>query len=252
MRMALALLLFFSPAAALAEALITTLSSHRVLITSNYTGTSIAVFGAVERDAQTVARATGYDVVVTVRGPRQSIVVREKERRGLVWLNREQQKFPDAPSYLSVFTSRPLDEIASEPARLRQKIGVNAIVHAADFTNDRGTADEPFREALYRLKSRDGLYFEKERGVTFLTPNIFTAQVPVPASAPTGTYDVEVALLAETVVLARSHTNFELVKIGFEQQVGEAARDASLTYGLATALIALGFGWLASTIFRRD
>ena len=40
-----------------AETLVTSLSSHRVLINSNYTGTSIAVFGSIERDAQTVSRA---------------------------------------------------------------------------------------------------------------------------------------------------------------------------------------------------
>ncbi|MGO4704884.1 TIGR02186 family protein [Microvirga sp. 2MCAF38] len=246
------LLLALAPAPAFAETLIATLSSHRVLINSNYTGTSIAVFGAVERDAQTVARGSNYDVAITVRGPRQSIVVREKERRGLVWLNREQQKFPDAPSYLSVFTSRPVADITSVQSRMRQKIGVNAIIHAADFTNDRGPVDEPFRDALRRLKARDGLYIENERGVTFLTPTIFNASIPVPAVAPTGNYDVEVALLADTVVLARSHTSFELVKTGFEQQVGEAARDQSLLYGLATALLALAFGWFANVIFRRD
>lgn len=237
---------------AFAESLITTLSSHRVLINSNYTGTSIAVFGAVERDAQTVSRATDYDVAITVRGPRQSIVVRQKERRGLVWLNRDQQKFPDAPSYLSVFTSQPIATITTEQGRLRQKIGLGAILHAADFTNDRGSADEPFRDALFRLKAREGLYFENDRGVTFLTPAIFSASIPVPAIAPPGNYDVEVTLLAGTVVLARSFTNFELVKTGFEQQVGDAARDWSALYGTVTALMALGFGWLASLIFRRD
>ena len=78
----LLLLLLSSLAPAQAETLITSLSNHRVLINSNYTGTQIAVFGAIERDAQTVARATGYDVVVTVRGPRQFLTVREKERLG--------------------------------------------------------------------------------------------------------------------------------------------------------------------------
>jgi hypothetical protein len=54
------------------------------------------------------------------------------------------------------------------------------------------------------------------------------------------------------VILARTQTHFELVKTGFEERVGVIARDWSLAYGLATAVIALFFGWLASTIFRRD
>ncbi len=246
------LLLILSLAGARAETLITSLSNHRVLINSNYTGTQIAVFGAIERDAQTVARATGYDVVVTIRGPRQFLTVREKERLGPVWINQEQQKFPSVPAYLAVLTSRPIEEITSAQLRQRQKVGLGAIVNAADFTMHRNGADTPFREALHRLKAQEGLYLEDERGVTFLTPDIFRASIPLPATAPPGNYEVDVTLFADTVILARTNTNFELVKTGFEEQVGSIARDWSLFYGLATAVIAIFFGWLANVIFRRD
>jgi uncharacterized protein (TIGR02186 family) len=235
-----------------AETLVTSLSSHRVSITSNYTGTDMVVFGAIERDAQTVARASPYEVVITVRGPRQSLVVREKEPLGPVWVNQEQQKFPEAPAYLGVFASQPFAEITSPALRQRQKIGLDALVNAPDFTLDRGGADEPFRNALLRLKAREGLYLQNERGVTFLTPTIFRAAVPLPATAPPGNYDVEVALFADTVILARTQTSFELVKSGFEQQVGEVARDYAALYGITTAVIAIFFGYLASVIFRRD
>jgi uncharacterized protein (TIGR02186 family) len=237
---------------AMAEALITSVSRHRVTITSNYTGTSIAVFGSIERDAQTVSRASNYEIVVTVRGPPQNLVVREKESVGPVWINQEQQKFPTAPAYLGIFSSRPFDEFTTEPVRRRQKIGLNAIIMASDFTNDRGPLDEPFREALLRLKQRENLYVTDERGVTFLTPTIFRSEIPVPATAPPGNYDVSIALFADTVILARTQTSFELVKSGFEQQVGEVARDWSALYGIATASLAVMFGWIASVIFRRD
>ncbi len=235
-----------------AETLITSLSNHRVLINSNYTGTQIAVFGAIERDAQTVARATAYDVVVTVRGPRQFLTVREKERLGPVWINQEQQKFPTAPAYLNVLSSRPIDEITSDQLRQRQKVGLSAIINSADFTLNRDGADQPFRDALHRLKAQEGLYLEDGRGVTFLTPEIFRAGIALPATAPPGNYDVDVTLFADTVILARTQTHFELVKTGFEERVGVIARDWSFAYGLSTAALALFFGWLASTIFRRD
>ena len=159
MRLVVALLLVMMGAtAASAETLVTSLSNHRVLINSNYTGTSIAIFGAIERDAQTISRGTGYDAVVTVRGPPQYLVVREKQRLGPLWLNLEQQKFPNAPAYLSVLTSRPISEITSDQLRQRQKIGLQAIINAPDFTNDRNGADEPFRQALLRLKKQERLY----------------------------------------------------------------------------------------------
>ncbi|MDQ4135777.1 MAG: TIGR02186 family protein [Pseudomonadota bacterium] len=248
----LSLWVLVSVVPAAAETIVTSLSSHRVAITSNYTGTSIAVFGVIERDAQSISRASPYDIVATVRGPRQTLLVREKEPAGIVWINQEQQIFPDAPAYLGVFATRPLEEITGEALQRRQRIGLAAIVNAPDFTADRGAADDAFREALLRLKQRENLYIEDERAVTFLTPSLFRVNVPLPATAPPGNYEVDVRLFADTVILSNTQTSFELVKTGFEQQVGEVARDLSALYGLATAALAMLFGWVASVIFRRD
>ena len=235
-----------------AETLVASLSTSRVLISSNYTGSSIAVFGAIERDAQTISRASGYEAVVTVRGPRQTLTVREKKRVGPIWVNRAEQKFPDVPAFLAVLSSSPISAIITEPLREKLRVGLEAIIGSASFSPDRGPEDDPFREALLRLESRDGLYFQDERGVSFLTRTIFRAAVPVPATAPPGNYEVEIALFADHVLLSRAFTGFELVKTGFEQQVGVLARDWSLAYGAATAGVALLFGWLASVVFRRD
>jgi uncharacterized protein (TIGR02186 family) len=235
-----------------AETLVVSLSTSRVLISSNYTGSSIAVFGAIEPDAQTIARASGYEAVVTVRGPRQTLIVREKQPVGPIWVNRAEQRFPDVPAFLAVLSSAPIEEITTEPLRRRLRVGLRAIVGAPGFAAE-GTPDNtPFHDALLRLEQREGLYFQDERGVSFLTRTIFRAAVPVPATAPPGSYDVEIALFAGSVLLSRAFTNFELAKSGFEQQVGVVARDWSAAYGVATAGVALLFGWLASIVFRRD
>jgi uncharacterized protein (TIGR02186 family) len=246
----LAAALLAGPAAA--ETLVTSLSTHRVLINSNYTGAQIAVFGALERDSQTIPRSGAYDIVITVRGPPQTLVVREKEPAGPLWINQQQQLFPEAPSYLGVLATRPIEEITGDAIRLRQRVGLSAILADPNLTNDRGSADEPFREALLRLKRAEALYLEDDRAVTFLNPTLFRASVPIPATAPPGNYDVDVKLFADTVILNRTQTSFELVKVGFEQQVGEVARDWSALYGLATAAVAILFGWIANMIFRRD
>ena len=253
MRDTLALLLGLMAAApARAESLVVSLSTSQVAITSNYTGAAIVAFGAIEKDAQTVARASAYDIVVTVRGPRASLVVREKEPMGPIWLNRERQPFPDAPLYIAVLSSRRVEDITTEALRSRLKVGLQAIVNSPDFTYSRGGADRPFREALLRLQRREGLYIESPRGVTFLTSSLFRAPVPIPAIAPPGNYEVDVLLFSDNVMLSRAQTNFELVKTGFEQQVAGVAREWSLPYGLAIAAMAVLFGWLASVIFRRD
>lgn len=237
---------------AAAETLVTSLSSHQVRITSNYTGAQVVLFGAVERDAQSVARSGDYDIVVTVRGPRQTVTVREKEPLGPLWINREQQKFADMPAYLGVFSSRPIAELTTDPLRRRFRIGIDAVVNAPDATLDRGGEDDPFRAALVRLRTRERLFVEDPRGVAFLTPTLFRSAVDLPATAPPGAYEVDVALFWGGVLLARTQTHFELLKTGFEQQVGDLARDWSALYGGVTGAFALLFGWIASVIFRRD
>jgi len=244
--------LLFASVPALAESLVVSLSTSRVLISSNYTGSSIVAFGAVERDAQSVARASGYEAVVTVRGPRQTLTVREKRPVGPIWVNRAEQSFPKAPAFLAVLSSAPIETITTEPLRRRLRVGLDAITEAAGPGASGPSEPNRFRDALVRLEKREGLYFEEERGVSFITRTIFRAAVPVPATAPPGNYEVEVALFADQVLLSRAFTNFELVKTGFEQQVAVLARDWSAVYGAATAGVALLFGWLASVVFRRD
>ena len=242
----LALLCVAAPAGA--ETLVSSLSTSRVAVTPNYAGAAVVAFGAIERDGQSVPRGSSYDIVVTVLGPREPLVVRQKERLGPIWINQEQESFPAMPAFIGVFASRPISEVTTEPLRRRFKVGVQAIVDAPE----RGAIPAPFREALLRLRRQERLFVENDRGVTFLTPSIFRAPIPLPATAPPGNYEVEIVLFADGVVLARTQTNFELVKTGIEARLADFARDHGALYGLATAGIALLFGWLASVIFRRD
>jgi uncharacterized protein (TIGR02186 family) len=241
-----------APLPARAEALLISLSVSRVAVNSSYTGSSIVVFGSVERDAQTVARAGGYDLVVTVRGPRQSLTVREKERLGPIWLNRAQQKFAEVPAFLAVLASRPLTALAGEPSRQRLRIGLDAIVASPDLTLASDRVDDPFRSALLRLRAGQKLFIEDEAAVQFLTPTLFRATVPLPATAPVGRYDVEAVLFASGASIARQESRFELVKTGFERRMAVFARDWAPAYGILAIGAALLFGWLASVIFRRD
>jgi uncharacterized protein (TIGR02186 family) len=254
-RVALALALACLPTLASlpakAETLIAALSTHRIAIASNFTGDQLAVFGLVERDGRSVARADPYDIVVTVRGPQRMLIVREKERVGPIWINRNQRRFPDRSIYLSGATSRPIDEIVSEAAARRDRIGLaNAQRSQAGFDFDFDL--RRYRDALIRTLEGKQLYTHDERGVTFLSPALFSSQIKIPAIAPTGPYEVEVLLYAGGSVLARQTTNFEVVKTGAEQSMASAAHDRPFLYGLATAAVALLFGWLATVIFRRD
>jgi uncharacterized protein (TIGR02186 family) len=243
---------FGTPAAA--EKLITTLSTSRVLIASNFTGADVVLFGSVERDAQTVARRGGYDIVVTVTGPRETVVTFRKERVVGVWINSEQRTFVKAPSYLTVLANRTINEIADINTLRRTQTGLARVLLPQEISGDIADSirDDPFRQAFLRLKIERGLYREQQNGVTFLTPALIRAAIPIPDNAPTGAYEVDIKLFADGVLLARTQTALEVVKTGFEQFVANAARERGLLYGLATAMMAVLTGWFASVVFRKD
>ena len=106
--------------------------------------------------------------------------------------------------------------------------------------------------AFIKIKSEHKLYREASNGVTFLTPALYRASIPLPAEVPVGTYEVDVRLFADGAQIARAPSPFEVYKSGFEQIVSTAARDHGILYGLATAMMAIATGWFASVVFRRD
>jgi uncharacterized protein (TIGR02186 family) len=246
----LAVLLSAMPAAA--ERLITSVSASRVLITSSYTGAELVLFGAIERDAVTVSRGGTYEIVVTVKGPSGLFTVREKQQFGVFWVNGDQAKFVDMPGYFALHSSKPLAEVTSEPLRERFQLGLEQMVQARGGIGHSPDRTIAFRQALIRLKTEQRLFQVNDRGAVFLAPNLFRAQISLPATAPLGNYEAIAQLFADGALLATEKSDFEVVKTGFEAQVAQAAFVRPLQYGLVTVLLALGFGWLAHYVFRRD
>jgi len=246
--------LLAAPATASAERLIASLSNHRVVVTSNFTGDELVLFGTIEREAGEVPRTGGYDIVVSVVGPRQNLVTFRKNRVLGIWVNADSRVFEDAPAYLAVLSNRPLEEIANAETLRRLQIGLANVMllQRAAATIADSDRNDPFRVAFIDLRSRLGLYREQTNGVTFLTSDFFRASLPLPAEAPVGDYQVDVRLFSAGAAIARTDSAFEVYKSGLEQTLSAAAHDHGFLYGLATALMALATGWFASVVFRRD
>ena len=112
----LGLLLGASPASA--EQLVSGISQDLIQITSNYTGSDIVVFGAIEGAPDTEDR-TSRDIVVVVRGPDADITVRRRDRVAGVWINHDAAKLSGMPSYYFLASTRPLNAIAPPDALMR-------------------------------------------------------------------------------------------------------------------------------------
>jgi uncharacterized protein (TIGR02186 family) len=234
-----------------AQRLIASLSNHRVMVTSNFTGAELVLFGFIET---ATPRRGGYDIVATISGPRQDAVTFRKARRLGIWLNVDSREFDNVPSYLAVLANRDLDAIANADTRRRLQIGLENIplTQRAAVTIADAAADDPFRQAFVRINIQRGLYREASNGITFLAPLLFRADIPLPAGVSTGSYEVDVRLFADGAMVARAPSAFEVYKAGFEQFITTTARSHGLLFGLVTAMMTLATGWLGSVIFRRD
>jgi uncharacterized protein (TIGR02186 family) len=238
---------------AAAEDLVVALSTREVAITSTYTGTEITVFGLVERDARTIARSGGYDIVASVQGPTGEVVVQRKSRFGPIWLTDDRKRYAKVPLFFSTLSARPLTAIIDENVREKLKLGLEYFLPPIELEPGKRDVDEfGFRNALLRLRRDEGGLTQDEKAVTMIRPNLFTARIVLPATAPTGLYLVNLTVLAEGLPLKTAQAGFVVRKVGFDAFVASAAKNQAWGYGLFTVVMAILLGWIANLVFRRD
>jgi uncharacterized protein (TIGR02186 family) len=239
---------------AAAERLVASLSTHRVQVSSSFTGAELVLFGSIEPMPNDPQRRGRYDIIATVTGPRQNLVTFRKDRVLGIWVNVDSRVFDNAPAYLSVLANRPLEEITNAETLRRLQLGLANVLllQRAAVTIADSAPDDPFRLAFLKLRQKQRLYREATNGVTFLTPRFYSAPLPLPAESPVGNYDVDVRLFVDGAPIARTNSAFEVYKSGFEQVLTSAAHNHGFLYGLTTVMMALVTGWFASVVFRRD
>jgi uncharacterized protein (TIGR02186 family) len=232
-------------AAARAEDLVSGLSQDSIEITSNYTGSTIVVFGAIERPVSNAPR----DIVVVVRGPETTMTVRRKDRIAGIWINRDRAEFSGVPAFYFVASTRPINEIAGGDMRTRLGIGLDVLkgsgVHAHHDP-------APFRDGLIRRQIQAHLYAELPGGVQYLSDTLFRVQVPVPANVARGDYTAQVFLFRNGYVISAQSTPFSISNSGLERQLFNFAHDRPLAYGVFAVAAAMLLGWLSSLVFRQS
>ena len=223
------------------EPLLIALSTQRIEIDSNFAGTSILLFGATD--------VVG-DVVVSVRGPEEPVVVRRKRQTVGVWINQESIAFRNVPGYYFVAASRPLEEIAPAEFLDRKQLGSGRLLLEAIWFDTSGDANE-FRAALHRGRERDSLYRSEPGVVEFIDERLFRTTIDLPAHVPTGDYVVEALLMVDGEVLSTRSASLSVEKAGFSADISTFARADEALYGVIAIALALVAGWLGSFAFRK-
>jgi len=231
--------------------LVPDVSQRSIEIAYSFTGADLLLFGAIlypRRSAPDPGRAT--DIVVVVKGPAESILVREKEKIAGIWVNADRTRYRSAPSFYAIASARPIGQIVDERTRAIYELGLSSLQLSP--ASGAGAGEQArFDAGLVDLRKRIGLYYEDPKAVEITDGVLYRARVAIPARVPVGRFTAETFLIQDGRVLAAAVRDIDIRKSGFERFVARAADRSSIVYGLAAVALSIAFGWGAGAIARR-
>ncbi|MEZ5709122.1 MAG: TIGR02186 family protein [Blastomonas sp.] len=249
MRLALAMLALPMLSAASEPVLVPEVSQRSIQIKYGFTGAELLLFGAIVYPGGRVPDGDS-DIIVVLKGPVQSIILREKQKVAGIWVNAASTEYRSAPSYYALASSRPLDAIVDSRTAAIYELGLDNLQLSPASSID---PDEQrrFAAGLADLNQRNGLYVQSENSVTINEGVLYQARLKIPASVPVGTYTAETFLVRDGMVLAAASREIKVGKYGFERFIATVAEYRSFAYGLAAIAISLLLGWVAGLVFQR-
>ena len=232
-----------------AEEIVSGLSQTKVAIDARFDGTSILIYGAATREEKPPVWPL-LQVIITVEGPVQPIVVRQKARVAGIWVNQGWVAFDGAPSFYAVMTTGALDDILSEDEDVKHSISIPREIGAVRLGAASGAATD-YLAALQRIRGAAGSYRLDLNSVLLLQQSLFRTQVVLPANLIEGDYRVRIFLTRGGAVVDMQDSQITVRKEGVERFLFRMAQDQPLLYGLIALLMAVVAGGGASELFRR-
>ncbi|MDN4630082.1 TIGR02186 family protein [Sphingomonas sp. PvP056] len=232
--------------------LVPDVSQRDIEIRYSFTGADLLLFGAILYPGGRLPDDTKpTDIVVVVKGPTQSILVREKAKLGgVMWVNAARLRYRSAPSYYAIASSRPIEQLMNARTRAIYELGLGSL-QLSPASSAPPSEQDRFARGLVDLKGRSALYVESPRAVEITDGVLYRARVSIPARVPVGRFTAETFLIRDGRVLAAATRDIEIRKSGFERFVAYSAERWSIAYGLVAVALSVLFGWAAGWIARR-
>ena len=231
--------------------LVPDVSQRSIRIVYSFTGADLLLFGAILYPGGRLPRGERrVDIVVVVKGPTASVLVREKERLAGIWVNADQLRYRSAPSFYAIASSRPIDQIVDDRTRAIYELGLDSL-QLSPASNAPSEQQDRFQQGLVELKQRAGLYYAAPGAVEITGGVLYRARVAIPARVPVGRFTAETFLIQDGRVLAAATTTVDIQKAGFERFVARAADRNAVLYGLTAVALSVALGWAAGWAARR-
>ena len=160
--------------------LVPDVSQREVQILYSFTGADLLLFGAIVYPGG-VRPDKPADIVVVLKGPEQSIQMREKQKVAGIWVNADSARFESAPSFYAMASSRPISQIVDERTAAIYELGVDKLQLSPSSLNDSAELNR-FQAGLVDLRDRAGLFVERQ-GTVEITDGVLYRARCLPASS---------------------------------------------------------------------
>ncbi|WP_159978556.1 MULTISPECIES: TIGR02186 family protein [unclassified Novosphingobium] len=227
--------------------LVPEVSQHEVDLQQGFTGTELLLFGAILTPEGSRA-AQDYDIIVVLKGPTQSIVLREKQKVAGIWINVASTELRSAPSYYAIASTKPIADIVDDKTAAIYELGLKWLQLSPIGAID---PDEQarFSAGLVDVNRRNGLYREEEGGVKVSEQVLYQARIGLPSRVPTGIYTAETYAVSKGRVVASASSQVEVRKLGIERAIANFSENYGFVYGLMAVFVSVAMGWLAGRLF---
>ncbi|GFZ99732.1 hypothetical protein GCM10010923_05160 [Blastomonas marina] len=247
MRVLIALLALLALTGARDPQLVPSVSQDEIAVRQGFTGTELLLFGAILPPEQG-APPEPYDVVVVLKGPTSSVVVREKQQVAGIWMNVDAAEFRSVPSFYAVASSREIAAVVDARTAAIYELGLPYLqlspIGAIDPEQQARIA-----AGLVERRRGEGHYQQVEGGVQVKGGVLYEARFELPSSVETGTYTAETFVISRGRVLVSEIARVEVRKVGFEKRVADYAENEEVWYGLFAVFLSIFMGWAAGRLF---
>lgn len=229
--------------------LVPDVSQDKISIQGDFNGAQLLLFGAITYPPGTQNRERA-DIVVVLKGPTESIVLREKQQVAGIWLNAASSEFRSAPGYYAVASSKPLEEIVDDKTADIYELGLDHLQLSPAGAIDNKELDR-FITGLVDLNTRGRLYKNLPNSVEITDSVLYKARINLPASVPVGKYSAETFLIIDGRVEAAEIKDITIEKIGMGRFITNLSQENGFVYGLLAVLLSVVLGWAAGYLFRK-
>ena len=200
------------------ENLATDIINKTILVDWNFNGSKLDIIGLAPEDIATDM----HDLVAVVRGPLASVKVYRKEKNLGVWRNADFVTFAYVPQFYALAASMSEQDFVSQITEKFYQIGFARIRIRPDirlFHPQSPQEIDQFRRAYIARQIAQNNYQAHFNAILHIESGLFRLSFALPATAPEGTYELQVYLFENGKIETMRKSQFIVTKSGIGRMI---------------------------------